>query len=273
MPVVITWQFLRRCAGLYTIVAVTSAASAQAQDALVTDETCGSSLDHAQVAGPAPTPPRTGLKALFKNFVDDASHLPSKENVWWAVSGGIGALAVHPADESVNETMVNSSFAHDFFAPGAVMGALPTLLGSAFAVYAVGHVRDQPKVSHTGMDLIQALLLSEGLAQGLKFATERERPDGTPRSFPSGHASDTFAFATALERHLGWRFAVPAYTLASYVAISRLPANRHWFSDVVFGSTVGIIAGRTVTRHGRQFPVAVVPVNGGVAFVAVPRVR
>ena len=86
--------------------------------------------------------------------------------------------------------------------------------------------------------------------------------------FPSGHAADTFAFATALERHLGWRGAVPAYAFASYVAISRLPANRHWLSDAVFGSAVGIIAGRTVTSHeASPFPVAVTFVPGGVAVM------
>ena len=261
------WKRLLRCAGFCAI--VLSSASVHAQNAAVVHEAPLSDLEPVQVAGPPPTPTRTGLKALFKNFLDDAAHLPAKENALWAGIGGVAALAVHPADEAVNQAMVNSSFAHDFFKPGAVMGALPTLLGSAIAVYAVGQVRDQPKVSHTGMDLIQALLLSEGLVQGLKFATQRERPDGTPRAFPSGHASDTFAFATALERHLGWRFAVPAYSLASYVAISRLPANRHWFSDVVFGSTVGIIAGRTVTRHGRPFPVTVVVADRGVSFVFV----
>src|SRR5262245_38052650 len=121
------------------------------------------------------------------------------------------------------------------------------------------------------MDLIQALAVSEGLTQTIKFATHRERPDGSSHnSFPSGHAADTFAFATALERHLGWRGAVPAYVLASYVAISRVPANRHWLSDAVFGSAVGIIAGRTVTRHGREFPVGVVIVPGGTAVVWTP---
>jgi hypothetical protein len=59
-----------------------------------------------------------------------------------------------------------------------------------------------------------------------------------------------------------------ALVVASYVAISRLPANRHWLSDVVFGSSVGIIAGRTVTRHGREFPVTVIPTRG-VALVYV----
>jgi membrane-associated phospholipid phosphatase len=105
--------------------------------------------------------------------------------------------------------------------------------------------------------------------------TGRERPDGSGNnSFPSGHAADTFAFATALERHLGWRGAVPAYIFSSYVAISRLPANRHWFSDAVFGSAVGIIAGRTVTRHGREFPVTIGPVaGGGVAIMYVRQSR
>src|SRR5262245_11431504 len=115
------------------------------------------------------------------------------------------------------------------------------------------------------MNLIQSLVVSEALTQTLKYATSRERPDGSDhRSFPSGHAADTFAFATALERHLGWRRAVPAYMFASYVAISRLPANRHWLSDAVFGSAVGIVAGRTVTRHGSTCPVTVAPMRGGV---------
>jgi uncharacterized membrane protein YsdA (DUF1294 family) len=51
--------------------------------------------------------------------------------------------------------------------------------------------------------------------------------------------------------------------------MSRLPANRHWLSDVVFGSTVGVIAGRTVTRHGRKYPFEVVAVPGGAAIVYV----
>jgi len=250
------------------IVATVPRAHAQGQTDAI-DDASGPHLERVQPAGPAPTPRHTGVKALFRNLADDVAHLPSKENALWAGAGGVATLAVHPADESVNHAMVNSDFAHDFFKPGAVVGALPTLLATSITVYAVGRARDQPKVSHTGMDLIQALIVSEGLVQGVKFATQRERPDGTPRSFPSGHASDTFAVATALERHLGWKGAVPAYIVASYVAISRLPANRHWLSDVVFGSSVGIIAGRTVTRHGREFPVTVIPTHGGVAFVYV----
>ena len=127
-------------------------------------------------------------------------------------------------------------------------------------------------MSHLGMDLLESLAMSETIVQTVKFATRRERPDGSGKnSFPSGHAADTFAFATALERHLNWRFSVPAYAFASYVAISRLPANRHWLSDAVFGSAVGIIAGRTVTSHESQrpYPISVTAVPGGMAIMYV----
>jgi len=225
-----------------------------------------------QPAGPAPTPRHTGIKPMVKDLAIDFTHLPSKENLFWVGVGGGLALAVHPADESVNQTMVNSDFAHDFFKFGSYLGQLYTLLPAAVTVYAVGRGKDQPKVSHMGMDLIQSLAVSEALVNALKYTTRRERPDGSGKtSFPSGHASDTFAFATALERHLGWKGAVPAYIFASYVAASRLPDNRHWLSDVVFGSSVGIIAGRTVTRHGRDFPVTVAAVPGGAAIVYMRR--
>jgi hypothetical protein len=227
-----------------------------------------------QPTGPPPTPRHTGLKALVRDLGQDVLYLPSKENLLWVGVGGGLALAVHPADDEVNESLVNSEFAHDLFGPGRVLGSLPLLLGTATTTYIVGRVRDQPRVSHVGMDLVEALAISEMVTQTLKFATHRERPDGSnERSFPSGHAADTFAFATALERHLGWRGAVPAYALASYVAISRLPANRHWLSDAVFGSAIGIIAGRTVTRHGREFPVTIAAVHGGVAILYVRRPR
>ncbi len=219
-----------------------------------------------QPAGPPPTPRHTGVKALVKDLALDVVHLPSKENLFWVGVGGGTALAVHPADDYVNDALLNSPFADKFFKPGAVLGQLATLLGTATTVYVVGRVKDQPKVSHMGMDLIESLLISEAMTQSLKHITNRERPDGSgPTSFPSGHAADTFAFATALERHLGWKGAVPAYIFSSYVAISRLPANRHWLSDAVFGATVGIIAGRTVTRHGRDFPVAIAVEDGGLS--------
>ena len=221
-----------------------------------------------QPAPPQPTPVHTGFKAMFKELGEDVKYIPSRENAMWAGVGAVLALATHPADKHLNHVMVNSDFAKAFFKPGAYMGQSYTLLGASAIVYAVGRTKNEPKVSHVGMDLIRAVAISEGLTAAMKYSVRRERPDGSGRSsFPSGHAADTFAFATALERHLGWRYFVPAYIGASYVAISRLPANRHWFSDVMMGSAVGIIAGRTVTGHEvNKYALSLIPVRGGAAI-------
>jgi hypothetical protein len=266
-----------RTVGLVVVLACCSgAASLHAQGEAEAPASLLTAADFDQVvgqpAGPAPTPRHTGIKALIKNLGSDVTHLPSKENLFWASVGGGLALSVHPVDDNVNEAMVNSDFAHDFFRLGSYLGQLYVLLPTAITVYAVGRGKDDPRVSHLGMDLIQSLAISEMIVETLKYTTQRERPDHSGNnSFPSGHAADTFAFATALERHLGWKGAVPAYIFSSYVAISRLPDNRHWLSDVVFGASVGIIAGRTVTRHGREFPVTLAPVPGGAAIVYVRR--
>jgi membrane-associated phospholipid phosphatase len=226
-----------------------------------------------QPAGPPPTPPHTGIRAMVKELGADVKALPSKENLLWVAIGSGLAAAVHPADDNVTESLTSSTFADHFFKPGAYLGQSYTLLAVSATVYIIGRAKDEPKVSHVGMDLIRAVAIAEGITQILKYSTRRERPDGSGKtSFPSGHAADTFAFATALERHLGWRYAVPGYIFASYVAASRLPANRHWLSDVVFGSAVGIIAGRTVTNNElAKYPVTITYVPGGAAVLFVRR--
>jgi len=227
-----------------------------------------------QPAGPPQTPRHTGIKAMTKHLVTNFKYLPNKENLIWASGGGVMALAAHPFDDDVKNALVGNDTAKNFFKPGEILGELGTLLGSATAVYAVGRIKDQPKVSHLGMDLIEALAMSEALTQTLKYTVRRERPDQSSKnSFPSGHAADTFAFATALERHLNWKYSVPAYMFSAYVAVSRLPANRHWLSDAVFGSAVGVIAGRTVTSNEaeRPYPVAVMIVPRGAAIMYVRR--
>src|SRR6476620_2867062 len=54
-----------------------------------------------------PTPPHTGIRALFENLVEDVKHLPSKQNVYLAASGGGLAIAAHPFDQTLNARMVS----------------------------------------------------------------------------------------------------------------------------------------------------------------------
>jgi PAP2 superfamily protein len=223
-----------------------------------------------------PTPEHTGLRALFYNFGEDVKHLPAMQNLYIAAVGGGLALAAHPADRTLNARLISHyDTVNTAFAPGKYIGGTPEQIALSLSTYALGRIFDQPKTSHLGMDLIQAQLLTEMLVEPIKFATRRERPDASNRqSFPSGHAAITFATATVIERHLGWRKSVLGYAIASYVAASRLHDNRHYLSDVVFGAAVGSIAGRTVVHHASDYwAVAPVAVPGGGVALLVTRVR
>ena len=223
-----------------------------------------------------PTPPHTGIRTLFRGVVDDFKNLPSVTNAYITLAGGAGALAVHPFDATLNEHLRSHyTLVNNIYAPAKYFGDTPEQVAMSIATYAWGRAFDQPKVSHLGMDLLQAQIVAEVVVDALKITVHRDRPDNSQGnwnfSFPSGHSAQTFAAATVLERHLGWKRSAIAYIVAAYVASSRLHDNVHYVSDVVFGAAMGTVAGRTVTRHG-QNSWTLVPTTvpgGGVAIVAV----
>ncbi len=198
-----------------------------------------------------PTPAHTGIRALFSDLAADFKHLPSKRNFTVLAIGSGLAAAAHPADRNFNVRLRSHYDGFNkAFAPGKYLGNTVEQVALSMGTYAVGRVRHQPKVSHLGMDLLQAQIMTEVLVQPLKFAVRRTRPDDSNRlSFPSGHAAVTFATATVIERHLGWRKSLLGYGIASYVAASRLHDNRHYLSDVIVGAALGTAAGRAVVHH------------------------
>ncbi len=78
----------------------------------------------------------------------------------------------------------------------------------------------------------------------LKNAINKHRPYGATdgHAFPSGHTSFAFQGASFLQRRYGWKYGVPAYAIAGFVAYSRLEGvhHRHDGWDVLAGALVGI---------------------------------
>jgi hypothetical protein len=226
------------------------------------------------LAGQAATPPtepaHTGFAALAIETWNDFKAFPQRESTWVILGvGGAAALAVHPVDQDVAESLSGSSSAGAFWAAGKYIGGVGMAVAPA-AIYLLGRYAIAPaadgsktnKWSHLGFDLVRAQIVDEAFVQAIKFSVQRTRPDGQNYSFPSGHAAATFAFASVLERHLGYRLAWPTVVLAAYVATSRLHDNRHYLSDVVFGAAMGTAVGWTVVgRHGRS-NYAIVPAIG-----------
>lgn len=221
-------------------------------------------------------PPRhTGLSALVRTTAADFAAFPRRTSTWVILGIGAGsALLMHPVDDSANAHIVGSRNVGRFFAPGKWIGSAWTQGGASVGLYLVGRYVLPPaegesktnKVSHLGYDLLRAQLVSQALVQGIKHSVRRDRPTGECCSFPSGHAASAFAAASVLERHLGYRAAWPTLLVAAYVGASRLHDNRHFVSDVMFGSAVGMATGWTIVgRHGRSdYAFMPVPVPGGI---------
>jgi len=228
-----------------------------------------------QPGAPPPTPAHTGFKALLFETGSDFKTFPRRTSTWviLAIGGGAAAIA-HPFDQDVTERLVKADAAGRFFVAGRWIGSAYVQTGTAIGLYVVGrymlpHEEGQPrsnKVSHLGFDLLRALIVSQALTQGIKIAVQRDRPTGECCSFPSGHSSAAFATASVLERHLGYRGALPTFAIAAYVATSRMHDNRHFLSDVLFGGALGIASGWTVVgRHGRSnYALTPMPIPGGI---------
>jgi membrane-associated phospholipid phosphatase len=205
-----------------------------------------------------PSPEVESLTHLHRNLaLETAQAFRDPESKHILAFGLAATLAALPFDEKRG--------AHDFDAgtvgerrdgltrAGYWGGNALTTFGIAGALYGVGRITDRPRLQSTGQQALESLLLTHLAVEGLKQISHRARPDGTNyRSFPSGHAASTFALAAALERNYGLKAGIPAYTLASFVAFSRVHGDRHYLSDVVLGAAIGIAIGRTVAKFHQK---------------------
>ena len=234
-------------------------------------------LDETTPSGPSATTPtknQSSAGSLFRALGHDFASLPSRRNFVTLGIGGALALAVHPAEHDLTAFAIRSDPLEDLFELGSTAGGGWAQIGGALGTYALGRGTGHQQIQILGADLLRAQIVNAALTQGIKIAVQRTRPDQGRFSFPSGHASATFATAMVLQHHFGWRVSVPAYGLATYVAGARVQENRHYASDVIFGAALGVVAGRTV-KVGRSTggfivsPMAV-PRGAGIAFERAP---
>jgi hypothetical protein len=206
---------------------------------------------------------------LFADTATDIRHVPSRQTLGWLTIGVAAAAGARPADSHVSSSLANARQLEEPLEPGALIGSTPLQLGMSAATYVIGRATGSPRMAAVGADLFRAELVAQALTMAMKESVRRRRPEGSGFAFPSGHTTVSFASATVLQQHFGWRAGLPAYALASYVALSRVQMKRHYLSDVAFGAALGIAAGRTITI-GRERKLRLAPMategGGGVQF-------
>jgi len=178
-----------------------------------------------------------------------------------------GALIA--TDRRTSEALPNTKDQTTWSLRVSQIGASYSLAGMAATMYVAGRLTGNSRARETGFLGVEAIAHSQLVTLVLKEATQRTRPGdafangigGTGfyrggNSFPSGHASGSFALATVFAYEYGhdhrW---VPyaSYGLASIVAASRLSGEKHWLSDLFVGSSTGFLIGRYVYKAHHDF--------------------
>ena len=235
------------------------------------------SLGTSQRSASSPHPEeRCGLKKLdqcLKDLAHDQAgiwtsplRLNSHDSTWLVpFAGATGAAFAYDQDAlrqigTTNKSLVNKSeTVSEFGSPYATFG-------EAGALYLLGALKHNEHLRETGILGAEAVANASLVAEGLKLATNRERPDdglGTGRfwphgthnysldsSFPSGHAAASWALARVIaDEYPGWLTKLGAYGFATAISASRITGRQHFPSDVVVGSTFGYLIGGYVVRH------------------------
>ncbi len=192
------------------------------------------------------------LKDFHKDLGSNFLALFSSQNIL-PLAAGTAAVGLADLDD---ETVEFFSTRRRFGKAEAVFGDYPGkswIMGGAIGtMILVSQFKGDEKFRAMSYSLGQGFALNGALTFGIKKAVGRQRPDGTnSRSFPSGHTSQAFMFAT-IYSHYNPGATIPAYLAAGFIGASRLDKNKHFLSDVVAGAALGYIVGKTVVRQSER---------------------
>jgi membrane-associated phospholipid phosphatase len=206
------------------------------------------------------------------------------------------AIALIPADGRIAREFQRpgpqSSAALRGTADGVEMIGSPGAIVFGGSLYAVGLITRKRTVADLGWHTLEALAVSGQVTSLLKGAFGRSRPyasngnasdfdfaggfsSSTRRSFPSGHTSMAFTFASVVAEETSHRWprahrvvAPISYAAATGVGLARMYKDKHWASDVALGAAIGTLSGKLVVRYAHGRPgnlidrIALRPVRG-----------
>ena len=197
---------------------------------------------------------------------------------------GVTAIAIAPFDVAITRKLRSPGLQqntawHDgatifdwYGAPGArAVGPLLAVAGSVARSSTLTDIGIHVSESYAASALVVYTLKGfAGRARPYRVSSEsaydfrfgRGFPHDEPySSFPSGHSTGSFAFASSLTVEAARRWpshrvlvGALAYSGAFLDGVSRVYRDTHWPSDVAAGALVGTISGLVVTRHQHANP-------------------
>lgn len=192
------------------------------------------------------------------------------------------AAAVSPVDKYFTQKLQDPARqSNKILHNGAVVFRLlgdPGSLVVGGLTYAAGRVAGNRRAEDIGLHSVEAVLLSGAITGATKMIAGRARPykdtanslnfgllrglQGTDyQSFPSGHTTAAFAFASIISAETShwwpgskWIIGPVFYGGAALTGMSRIYNQFHWASDVVTGAAIGTLTGIKVYRYTHSHP-------------------
>lgn len=193
-----------------------------------------------------------------------------------------GTVAVTPLDRHFAEILQNPRAQENRFLKRSatvfrILG-LEGSIGTGIGLYIIGRLDNQRRVQDLGLHSVESIVLSTAASYGIKTLAGRARPyidvskphnfqlgrgfsGDAYQSFPSGHSTAAFAFASTVSRETQmwwprsrWYIGTLMYGGATLVGMSRMYNNKHWASDVIGGAAIGTLIGLKVVTYHHSHP-------------------
>jgi len=189
--------------------------------------------------------------------------LKSRDALWLVPFAGATAVAIHYDPSAVQELGIDKSRI-DASNTISQFGSTYATIGAGGTVYLIGRLTHNDHLAETGRLGTEAVIDASLVAEALKLATNRERPDegngtggfwphGTRSfsdSFPSGHAIGSWALARVIAAEYPNKpTQIGVYAFATAISVSRVTSLKHFPSDALVGSVFGYLIGGYVVRH------------------------
>lgn len=225
--------------------------------------------------------------ASYPLSVKEAAAAPARWQAGdWVTAGGVVLVAgsLFWADPQIREFAQDhrSSWSDATFNGLGFAGDKRILFPAAGVTALAGWVTGSDNTVDTGLLCLKSMLLASVAAEGLKLATQRQRPGGASEgdfwpdsgfslhndSFPSGHSTLVWSVAPILaEQYSEQAWVAPlVYGLAVLGSWSRVNGDEHWASDVFCGAVIGFLSARLTLNTTPRLAVTPAPDLNGISL-------
>lgn len=201
---------------------------------------------------------------ILKKVKEDLSDINLSEQKYSLIVGTGITLGAFFADDEIKRSSEKwKSEANNAISDFGNFAGHPLFDFSISALFYASSKKDSvlEKASFTALESVFFATLS---TEVIAYSVGRKRPyqsdsstDFAPfsgkSSFPSAHSASSMAFFSSYARYYGAPYSYFFYSIPVATAFGRIYENRHYFSDVIMGGTIGFVTSSYLyERHKKK---------------------